>query len=229
VKRRDKVRTGFYRGMTDERPIRLFDVGTGDCRHFDALRASGEFEFAGVEISLAMAAKARERGYAVTRGTLEDLDISGLEGRFHFVTMYQLVEHVLDPKILFEKAFLLLKPGGMIVGQLPRLDSLEAQLFGRYWAGYHFPRHLQQFTRKCLFQCIESCGFDQVRVDSALHLQAALSLQNFLVDRFHPHMKLHFGKVPYYSYLLLASIPFCLFEFSLGRGGMMNFSASRPM
>lgn len=228
VARRDAARQRRYLELTSSRPVRLFDVGSGDCRQFDALRDSGLFEFGGVELNPGMVAKARAGGYDVHQGTLEDMDIGPHLGTYDIVTMYQLVEHVLEPGVLFEKALRLLRPGGVVLGQLPCLDSLEAKVFGKYWAGYHFPRHLQQFTRHGLSGCMQNAGFMDVRVKTALHLQAAISLQNWIVDRFPPRQRLRYGKLPVYSGLLLAVAPFCILEYLLGQGGMMDFSARKP-
>lgn len=228
VARRDAARQQRYLSSTANRPVRLFDVGSGDCRQFEALQASGQFQFGGVEINPGMVAKARAAGYDVYQGTMEELDVGPVEGTYDIVTMYQLVEHVLDPGLLFAKAMRLLRPGGLALGQLPCLDSLEARVFGKYWAGYHFPRHLQQFTPGGLRRCITTAGFEDVTITSALHLQAALSLQNWIVDHFPPKTRLKFGKIPYYTGLLLAVSPFCILEYLLGKGGMMDFAARKP-
>lgn len=227
VAMRAKSRAKALAGLTDHRPIRLFDVGTGDCRHFEEMSRYGEFQFAGVEMKPEMVKAARARGYRVESGTLEELDITPYQNSFDIVTLYQLVEHVLEPQLLFRKAFQLLRPGGAVLGQLPCMDSFERKIFRRYWAGYHYPRHLQMFTQKGLNLLVERAGFRQVAITSALHLQAGLSLQNFLIERLGYRPRMSFGKSPIYSLLLLIASPFCLFEYLCGRGGMMNFKAKK--
>jgi SAM-dependent methyltransferase len=229
VNLRSKARAREYFRRLGTRTIRLFDVGAGDCRHFDSLRALGDFRFAGVELKPEMARAAQARGYDVIEGTLEELDTSGLAGQFDVVTMYQLLEHVLCPDILMEKALELLRPGGYVLGQLPCMDSLERRIFGRYWAGYHFPRHLQMFSRRGLEQVLARAGFTDVAVRSSPHLQAGLSLQNVLVASLPKRPDLRYGKLPIYSLLLLAVAPFCLLEHGLGQGGMMEFAARKPV
>ncbi|HEU6436415.1 MAG TPA: class I SAM-dependent methyltransferase [Nitratidesulfovibrio sp.] len=226
---RSKARARDYMRHMATPTIRLFDVGTGDCRQFDALRPLGDFRFGGVELKPEMVQAARAKGYDVHEGSLEGLNISGMEGQFDIVTMYQLVEHVLRPDILLQKAIALLRPGGMVVGQLPSMDSLERRIFGRYWAGYHFPRHLQMFTRRGLAHNLTHAGFTNVVVTSSLHLQAALSLQNLIVANLPSRPRLRFGKIAAYSFLLLAAAPFCLLEHALGMGGMMHFRAVKPL
>ena len=228
VAMRDRTRARQYQHLASSRPIRLFDVGTGDCRHFQALLRHAEFEFAGVEIKPEMVQAARDRGFDVHEGTLEDMDLSGHQERYDLVTMYQLVEHVLDPGSLFAKAAVLLKPGGWALGQLPCMDSLERRLFGRHWAGYHFPRHLQMLTKRGLRTLLTRAGFTEVAVTTALHLQAGLSAQNLLVGGLGYRPRLRHGKTPIYTLLLLAVAPFCAAEYVCRQGGMMNFLARKP-
>ena len=212
----------------DGNPTRLFDVGTGDCRHFEDMARYGVFEFAGVEINPGMAAKAQAKGFAVEAGTLEAMDLAPYEERFDVVTMYHVLEHVISPREVLQRAFRLLRPGGTVCGQLPCVDSFDKVLFGRYWAGYHFPRHLQMFSRRGLRRAIDQAGFEQTRIASALHLQAGLSLQNVLVGALGIKSTMTFGKLPVYPLLLLAAGPICLFEYACGRGGIMNFWAVKP-
>jgi len=226
---RSKARARFFNQLIKNRPIRLFDVGAGDCRHFKDMARYGSFEFAGVEINPDMVKAAAERGYRVEPGTIEELDTTPYENRFDIVTMYQLVEHVLDPQLLFRKTFSLLKPGGYIAGQMPSMDCIERHVFGRYWAGYHYPRHIQMLTQKALAALIAQSGFSNVKVESALHIHAAQSAQNFMIGKLGYHAKMTYGKTPIYPSLLLLAAPFCLVEHMIGMGGMMNFIAMKPI
>ncbi len=207
---------------------RLFDVGAGDCRHFEELRKFCRLECAGVEIQPEMAARARERGYDVATGTLEEMDVTAHVGGYDIVSMNHLIEHVVDPRLVFEKAWQLLKPGGTVLGQLPCKDSWEARLFGAYWAGYHYPRHLQVFTRAGLRRALEAAGFGEQVIATAPHLQTALSVQNLLVARgWRPRMQ--HGKTPVYSVLLLGVLPFEGLAYLSNRGGIIDFRARKPV
>lgn len=150
VNLRARVRGRQYRSMAPGADAALFDVGTGDCRHFDELRQFCDLTFAGIEIQPEMAQRARAKGYDVLEGTLETADISEHEGRYDIVSMNHVLEHVLDPEEVLRRCFRLLKPGGVLIGQLPTVDCWERRIFGRFWGGYHFPRHLQLFSREGL-------------------------------------------------------------------------------
>jgi SAM-dependent methyltransferase len=229
VSLRSRVRARLFTRLIASRPIWLFDVGSGDCRHFTDMSKYGDFRFAGVEIKPEMVESAAKRGYKVEPGTIEEMDTASYENAYDIVTMYQLVEHVLDPVLLFKKAISILKPGGYVIGQLPTLDCIERRIFDRYWAGYHYPRHIQMLTKRALRGLIEQAGFTDVTIKSGLHLQAAQSMQNFLIGRLGYRAKMTHGKTPIYSSLLLLAAPFCLVEHLIGRGGMMNFMAQKPL
>jgi SAM-dependent methyltransferase len=227
VRLRSRRRARTYARLASTRPIRLFDVGTGDCRHFDALRAELDVECAGVELQVALAEAARRRGYDVFAGTLEELDVGDRASSFDIVSMYHLLEHVIDPQVVLDKAFELLRPGGHLLAQLPCADSWERRLFGRWWGGHHFPRHLQSFSRDGLELCLRRAGFEDVRVRTAPHLQTGLSVQNVLVGHgWRPRMR--HGKTPVYGALLLAVAPFELAAFVADRGGIVDVSARKP-
>ena len=227
VRARSRLRARYYRRLIMGGQGRLFDVGTGDCRHFDALKPFCDLDFAGVEIKPAIAEKARARGYDVETGTLETMDIDRHVGRYDIVSMNHVIEHVLDPREMARRSFALLKPGGYAIGQNPARDCWEEKVAGRYWAGYHFPRHLQAFTYRGMNNVLEQAGFTAIKVSSAPHVQSALSLQNRLVDSgWSPTMR--YGKTPLYSWLILATLPFETAAWLAGKGGVLNFVAQKP-
>jgi SAM-dependent methyltransferase len=205
----------------------LFDVGAGDCRHFAELARHPGVRFAGVEINPQMAARARAHGYDVEPGMLEQIDLAPHLDRYHVVSMNHVLEHVLDPGEVLRRVWRILKPGGWVVGQLPTLSSWEHRAFGAVWAGYHFPRHLQLFSRSGLVRLFAGNGFTDVRVRSTPHVQTALSMQNWLVSR-GLRTRLRFGRAPFFGPLLLLSLPVELAAFALDRSGVVDFVARRP-
>ncbi len=84
-------------------------------------------------------------------------------------------------------------------------------------------------SKRGMHGLLKKAGFAELSIRTALHLQAAISLQNFLVAKGVGGQSLKYGKGPYYSLLLMAVVPFCLFEWSLGQGGMMDFVARKPV
>ncbi len=224
---RGRLRARAYSRILGGRDGALFDVGVGDCRHFDALRRYARIDCSGVEIVPDIAARARARGYDVVTGTLETMDIARHIGQYDIVSMNHVLEHVVAPQTLLARAFELLKPGGWIIGQLPSSSCWEHDFFGRVWAGYHFPRHLQAFSQRGLRDLLNKNGFKDVTIRTAPHLQSALSVQNALIAAgWRPPLK--FGKSPIYNFLLLSVMPFEVAAYLFDKGGIMNFSARAP-
>jgi len=227
VQARARSRARLYGKLIQHRPGRLFDVGTGDCRHFDELRHYLDLECAGIEIQPEVAAKGRARGYDVLEGTLETADLTGHVGRYDVVSMNHVLEHVVAPRTMLERSFDLLRPGGYVIGQLPTVTSWENKIFGRTWGGYHYPRHLQIPSRSGLTGLLEEIGLRDVTIRSAPHIQTTISLQNSLVRRgWHPAMQN--GKTPAYSGLLVAALPYESVAWAFDEGGIINFRGRRP-
>lgn len=223
---RSKGRAAYYDRIAPKHG-KLFDVGAGDCRHFDALKPHSALTFSGVDLKPEMVEKARARGYDVELGMLETMNIDRHVGQYDIVSMNHVIEHVLDPDLLLKRAMALLKPGGYVVGQLPTSSCWELKIFGRYWGGHHYPRHLQAISRRGLADALTRAGFADVRVLSVPHIQTALSVQNWLVGHgWKPRMR--FGKTPIYGLLLLGVLPFEALAYAAGQCGIVDFEARRP-
>ncbi|MGH7786540.1 MAG: class I SAM-dependent methyltransferase [Candidatus Binatia bacterium] len=225
---RARLRARAYAALVGGKPGALYDVGAGDCRHFTELLRYHPFSCAGVEINPRMAERGRARGFDVDTGTLEATDLSRHIGKYDIVSMNHVLEHVIDPSEVVGRAFQLLRPGGHLVGQIPTNTSWEFRQFGRYWAGYHFPRHLHVFSRPGLLRLLMRAGFTTVRIRSTPHVQIALSIQNLLVARGW-NARLRFGRAWFFGPLLFASLPFEIIQALCGRSGVIDFEATRPM
>jgi SAM-dependent methyltransferase len=90
----------------------------------------------------------------------EKADLS--ERHFDAITLWDVLEHVVDPLDFMHRCRALLKPGGRLFLNVPDLDSLEARLFGAKWPLF-LPEHLNYFTRPSLNLCAEKSGFRLVR------------------------------------------------------------------
>ena len=75
-----------------------------------------------------------------------------------------LIEHVEDPRVFLQTCARILRPNGSIYGVTPDHLSLDRYIFGRYWAGYHYPRHTFVFNHHNLPRLLREEGFTAVRV-----------------------------------------------------------------
>lgn len=213
--------------LSAQRPLRLFDIGTGDCRHFRAIGAVGDFAFGGVELNASMAASAREEGFDVTAGSFEDFDVSGREKTVDVLNMNHVIEHVIDPYETLQKIHMLLTDDGVFYGRTPKLPSLGLKLFGRFWGGYHFPRHLHLFSKESLELLLRNSGFREVEIIEDFNIFPALSLQNFLVGKLGLPLKLEGGHTRIWTLLVLLTLPLSFIDYFLRRGDCMIFVARK--
>jgi SAM-dependent methyltransferase len=124
--------------------------------------ASDSWSTAGVEPTAMAAQAAREQfGLRIYTGTLEEAVAAGaLAGRqFDAITMWDVLEHLHDPLTVLEHMRRLLRPDGVLVLRVPTLDSWDARLLGRYWAGLDQPRHTFVPDRTTLRALLARAGF----------------------------------------------------------------------
>jgi SAM-dependent methyltransferase len=138
---------------------RALDVGCAAGFCMAVLRERG-FDVYGVEVSEAIGSHARDAlgfGDHVFIGTLQDAPFSA--GSFDLICMWDVVEHVPDPRALLANAFTLLKPGGLIVLETQDIDSRFAQTLGPKWHHYKHAEHIYHFTPSVVNEMLSSAGF----------------------------------------------------------------------
>ncbi len=82
--------------------------------------------------------------------------------RFDLVTMWHFLEHDYDPLRSLVHARDALKPGGCLIVEVPRLDSLSSRIFRNRWPGIQAPQHTVLFDRERLTRIVSRAGFEVV-------------------------------------------------------------------
>jgi SAM-dependent methyltransferase len=135
---------------------RILDIG---CATGVFLAAGSDgWSKVGVELSPSAAQLAREHfGLTVYQGTVEEAPLT--THSFDAITMWDVLEHVYDPLGTLRRVHELLRPDGILIGRVPNIDSWEARLSGRYWAGLDQPRHIFVPSEATLDQLLQRAGF----------------------------------------------------------------------
>jgi len=84
------------------------------------------------------------------------------DARFDVVTMWHFLEHDYDPCRSLRTARRVLKPGGHLIVEVPKLDSLTFRLFGHRWPGLQAPQHTVLYDREHLLRFVDEAGLEVV-------------------------------------------------------------------
>lgn len=79
--------------------------------------------------------------------------------KFDVITLWHVLEHVVDLEYYITKLKSLLKPNGVLVIAVPNYKSFDANYYGQFWAAYDVPRHLWHFSKKSIQLLFEKYKF----------------------------------------------------------------------
>jgi SAM-dependent methyltransferase len=163
----------------------LLEIGCANGLFLNAMRRTGRWQLQGVDVSEPAVRYAQEQfGLDVFHGPLEDAKFP--DQSFDAVVMWDVLEHVHQPKGTLLEIRRVLKPDGIFVFRLPLLGSYDEKLFGPYWAGWDAPRHLTSFSKDTLKAMLELTGFrvERMACISGGYPVFALSLRFWATDHF---------------------------------------------
>lgn len=209
-------------------PGRALDVGCGGGEFLAALQGQG-WQVQGTEINASIAGFARRRrGLDLTNADSACLPYAS--GCFDLITFWDVLEHLPDPCLALREAARLARPSARLVASLPNPESLEANIMGRYWAGWDLPRHLWLFPRQVLTDLMEDAGWqvDEVRCLRGRHWLLAKGLDYWLQDKHLPRWLYQLFLVVINSWLIrLLLLPYFALVERMGKGSIMVFFAHR--
>jgi len=137
------------------RNVRVLDIGCGFGESLGYHRARG-CDVYGVEADENIRRVAERFGYKVYVGLF---DPGAYEANFFdFVTMKQVIEHVINPVQTLRGIARVLIPGGVAILSTPNVDGWGVKVFGRRWINWHAPYHLQFFTSTSMRMAAEQAG-----------------------------------------------------------------------
>lgn len=143
---------------------RLLDVGCSFGFFLQAAREAG-WTVQGIEMSTAGYRYATEvLGLPVVHGAIETAALP--EGAFDVVTMWDVLEHTIEPATALGKVRELLADDGLLALVVPNAASPPARLGGSSWPWMIPPAHLYYFTPETLAGLLESAGFSVERVET---------------------------------------------------------------
>ncbi|MBN1230454.1 MAG: class I SAM-dependent methyltransferase [Anaerolineales bacterium] len=134
----------------------LLDIGTAGGSFLSVARDAG-WEVAGCEPNRWLTEWSKEHyGLDITPGTLFDMQLE--DNAFDVVTLWDVLEHTPDPTKVLREIARILKPGGILVTNVPDMDALVTRLMGRKYV-FLLSIHLYYFTPDSLRKMFAKTGF----------------------------------------------------------------------
>lgn len=158
---RDHLRFASQALQDLEQKGRLLDVGCGGGLFLGMMKQRG-WDVVGLDFSAEASEVARKsQDVHVEVGSLEHAPFP--PESFAAISMFHVMEHLIDPGAYLDAAKRLLKPGGRLIVQVPDAGTLGLKIFGSRWNPLDIPRHLQHFRGKDLERLLRDHGFEVLR------------------------------------------------------------------
>ncbi|MCK0101170.1 class I SAM-dependent methyltransferase [Pseudohalocynthiibacter sp. F2068] len=169
---------------------KVLDVGCGAGSFLAMVRSRTGANCTGVDFK-DMSGQPWLEGVEYRHGTLCAQDFG--DEKFDLITMWHFLEHDYEPRATLEACRNMLAPGGKLVIEVPRLDSLSFRIFGDRWPGLQAPQHTMLLDKAHLNTLLNVAG-----LRSTLHHS--------------------YGAFPAYFYFFLGSV----FKVQKGKGLNFN-------
>lgn len=139
---------------------RILDVGTAGGSFLHVAKQRG-WNVAGCEPNKWMTEWSKDHyGLDVVPGTIFDMSLD--DASFDVVTLWDVLEHVPDPRKTLEECRRVLKPGGLLIVNYPDIGSLVSRLMGRRWV-FLLSIHLYYYTVDTIKDILNQTGFTTLK------------------------------------------------------------------
>jgi 2-polyprenyl-3-methyl-5-hydroxy-6-metoxy-1,4-benzoquinol methylase len=147
--------------------LRVLDVG---CSRGNFLAAGARlgYHMEGVEPAPGIAASARALGLNVHTGLLEDIGFAAAS--FDALTLFEVVEHLREPRPLLDECHRVLKPGGLLVVSTGNTASWTVAAMQERWDYFQIARdggHISFYNPRSLALLAARASFDVARIETS--------------------------------------------------------------
>jgi 2-polyprenyl-3-methyl-5-hydroxy-6-metoxy-1,4-benzoquinol methylase len=127
----------------------LLDIGAGTGDFLLTAKNNG-WNTIGFEPNSKAKEMAQKKGINFTENTTDLQDHS-----FDIITMWHVLEHVLDLENQIKELKRLVKKDGTIIIAVPNFNSFDAKYYNEFWAAFDTPRHLWHFSKTAIEKLFE--------------------------------------------------------------------------
>ncbi|MEK7990293.1 MAG: class I SAM-dependent methyltransferase [Thiotrichaceae bacterium] len=142
----------------------FLDVGSAVGSVISAAQADG-WDATGVEVNPLFLKESRSKGLNVIPGFFPDALSEQYHTQFQAISMLDVLEHMVDPVTFLESVKPFIASDGIILIQVPNLNSLYIQLDGKQNTNYCIG-HWSYFTSETLNMTLEKAGFESLFLET---------------------------------------------------------------
>ncbi len=162
----------------------LLDIGCGTGLFLQTAQNYG-YEVSGIDVSQT-ALKFAQESFKLNVSDQKVEDLIGQGKKYDFVTLWHVLEHFTNPKEELKKIRQLLNPSGVLLIEVPNLNSIKFKLAKDKWKGGNHPLyHRTFFTADSLKKTLELAEFNKTeRLKISYELPGKSGLYNKSKDIF---------------------------------------------
>lgn len=201
---------------------RVLDWGAGDGSLLRLLEAEG-FDGCGID---AYSEESPDR--KMINASIQDAPFQ--DQFFDAITCFHVLEHIDRPVTSIERAMQLLKPGGVLVFEVPNIDSLGFKVFKKKWYPLDIPVHLNHFNSAVIKKMFNKPDSAQIlKIEYFSHRHSPSSILLTLIPAISPPRvrEKHSGHFPLsimilYLLLQITLYPIAMIEAFVKRGEVIR-------
>lgn len=115
--------------------------------------------------------------YSSIKFTTSELEISSK--KYDIILLNHVIEHIVNPKELLQKLYLLLNDGGIIYLRTPNNNSICSSVFRNLWRGWETPRHLNIFSYNSFNILLKDYSKSQLKTSNQMFLGIFMASFNY--------------------------------------------------
>ncbi len=207
---------------TNKRDIKVLDYGSGDGFLCHLLMKRGFKNVYSCDFF--------EPTVCKTLAHIHPDQISEYEEYFDAIFMINSIEHLASFSKDFDRLDRSMKNSSLLIIETPNFDSIDSYLFKKFWGGLHQPRHTFLWSKNTLFKHLKRWNYDSKCIGSPQSAHWAISIQNFLSNKF-PLFKILIknGRIPGYLILVLIFLPLAYFQNFIKKESVLNIISIRKV
>jgi len=161
---------------------KILEIGSSCGNILEKLNEYGCGEAIGIELNEEYSTFARQRGLKVISQPIEELNF---HEEFDAVVSFHTLEHMYDPMAVIKAAYMVLKPCGCFLGEVPNQNDWRIKIFNdEATKRFHYdPNHYYYYSPITLKNYLGACDFNNIRLETAERYNSLLQLRNIICSQ----------------------------------------------